>query len=106
MKNVIIYIRVSTDEQAENGYSLAAQEEKLIKYCTSNKLNAVKIFKEDYSAWKGFDRPAYNELKQFINSNKGKIDGILFTQWSRFSRDITESYNEIKRLKSLKVEPT
>ena len=105
MKNVIIYIRVSTDEQAENGYSLSAQEEKLRKYCTSHGLEIVKTFKEDYSAWKGFERPAYKELTQFIKNNKGKVDSILFTQWSRFSRDIRESYNEINRLKSISVEP-
>ena len=32
MKNVVIYKRVSTDEQAEHGFSLDAQEEKVIKY--------------------------------------------------------------------------
>ena len=105
MKNVVIYKRVSTDEQAEHGFSLDAQEEKVVRYCKSNGINVLKIFSEDFSAWKGFDRPAYNELKKFLKANKGKIDGVLFTQWSRFSRDITESYNEIKRLKDLRVEP-
>jgi DNA invertase Pin-like site-specific DNA recombinase len=105
MKNIVIYKRVSTDEQAEHGFSLDAQEEKVTKYCSNNGINVLKIFSEDYSAWKGFERPAYKELKTFLKTNKGKVDGILFTQWSRFSRDITESYNEIKRLKEIGVEP-
>jgi site-specific DNA recombinase len=105
MKNVVIYKRVSTDEQAEHGFSLDAQEEKLTKYCSTNGIRILKVFSEDFSAWKGFDRPAYIQLKQFLKSNKGKVDGILFTQWSRFSRDITESYNEIKRLKEMGVQP-
>ena len=105
MKNVVIYKRVSTDEQAEHGFSLDAQEEKVVKYCKSYGINVLKVFSEDFSAWKGFDRPAYIELKKFLKANKGKVDGVLFTQWSRFSRDITESYNEIKRLKDLGVEP-
>lgn len=105
MKNIVIYKRVSTDEQAEQGFSLDAQEEKVVKYCKANGINVLKIFSEDFSAWKGFDRPAYNELKKFLKSNKGKVDGILFTQWSRFSRDITESYNEIKRLREVGVQP-
>ena len=33
MKNVILYVRVSTDEQADKGFSLRDQEEKLLKYC-------------------------------------------------------------------------
>ena len=43
MKNVIIYKRVSTDEQAENGYSLDAQEEKLVKYSDSTTTQIVVI---------------------------------------------------------------
>ena len=105
MKNVVIYKRVSTDEQAEHGFSLDAQEEKVTKYCSANGIRVLKVFSEDYSAWKGFDRPAYNELKTFLKANKGKVDGVLFTQWSRFSRDITESYNEIKRLREMGVQP-
>ena len=31
MKKAILYIRVSTDEQAERGHSLAYQEDKLLK---------------------------------------------------------------------------
>jgi len=104
MKNVVIYKRVSTDEQAEHGFSLAAQEEKVTKYCLSNGINVLKVFSEEYSAWTGFDRPVYKELKIFVKSNKVKVDGILFTQWSRFSRDITESYIEIKKLKKLGIE--
>lgn len=104
MKNVVIYNRVSTDEQAEKGYSLGAQEEKLIKYCTTKGINILNNFTEDYSAWKGFDRPAYKKLNAFLKANKGRVDGILFTQWSRFSRDIRESYIEIQRLRDMGIE--
>ena len=104
MKNVIIYTRVSTDEQAEKGYSLASQKEKLEKYCNAKGINILECFTDDYSAWKGFNRPAYNKLTDFIKKNKGKIDGLLFTQWSRFSRDTTESYGEIAKLKKQGIE--
>jgi site-specific DNA recombinase len=36
MKKAILYIRVSTDEQAERGYSLMDQEARLRKYCEIN----------------------------------------------------------------------
>ena len=35
MKKVAIYVRVSTREQAEEGYSVGAQLEKLKLYCKS-----------------------------------------------------------------------
>ena len=67
-------------------------------------INILNNFTEDYSAWKGFDRPAYKKLNAFLKANKGRVDGILFTQWSRFSRDIRESYIEIQRLRDMGIE--
>ena len=43
MKNVILYVRVSTDEQASKGYSLRDQEQKLVNYCKLNNLNILEI---------------------------------------------------------------
>ncbi|HEX8277411.1 MAG TPA: recombinase family protein [Segetibacter sp.] len=105
MNNVIIYTRVSTDEQAEKGYSLAAQKELLTKYCKQRGWNLVGFFSDDFSAWKGFDRPGYNKLRSYIAQNKGKVSNVLFTQWSRFSRDYTEAAVEIKHLRKLGIEP-
>ena len=79
-KKVILYIRVSTDKQAEKGYSLPAQEDKLRRYCAAKGYTVLKVFKEDYSAWKSFDRPEYNALRGFIKQNKGVVDYLLFTQ--------------------------
>ena len=62
MNNVVIYTRVSTDEQAKNGYSLSHQKFVLTKYCEHHKLKILKLYEEDYSA-KNFDRPAFRELK-------------------------------------------
>ncbi len=104
MKNVLIYPRVSTDEQAEKGFSLESQNEKLLNFCDKNGWNVVETFDEDYTAWKGFNRPAYNQLSSYIKKSKTKIDMVLFTQWSRFSRDYTHSVNEIKRLRDLGIE--
>lgn len=43
MKTVDLYIRVSTDEQADKGYSQRNQEEVLRKYCENNSLLIRKI---------------------------------------------------------------
>ena len=102
-KRAIIYVRVSTDEQKEKGYSLQAQEEKARDFCKKNDIEIVAVFSEDYTAWHGFDRPDYNKLNNLLLKNKIKVDYILFTQWSRFSRDYTESVIEIRRLKELGV---
>ncbi|GAA3594727.1 recombinase family protein [Flavivirga amylovorans] len=95
MKNVILYVRVSTDEQADKGFSLRDQEQKLLNYCNLNNMNVLMIFKDDHSA-KTFNRPEFKRLVQYVKTNKSKIDQLLFTKWDRFSRNTTESYNKIK----------
>ena len=104
IKNVVLYIRVSTDEQKEKGYSLPAQEKKLSDYCKQKGYNILETFSEDFSAWKGFDRPAYNELKKYVTKNRKDVDAVFVTQWSRFSRDTPASYREIEELKNLGIE--
>ena len=102
MKNVILYFRVSTDEQADKGFSLRDQEQKLLNYCNSNNLNVLAVFKEDHSA-KTFNRPEFKKLLLFVKNNKSKVQQLLFTKWDRFSRNTTESYNKIKDFNELGI---
>ncbi|MES2371883.1 MAG: recombinase family protein [Bacteroidota bacterium] len=102
--NVVLYIRVSTDEQRDKGFSLQAQERKLREFCEQRGWNVLEVFSEDFSAWKGFDRPAYRQMKDYLIKNSKNLSYLLFTQWSRFSRDARESHVEIQSLKKLKIE--
>ncbi len=104
MMRAVIYVRVSTDEQAEKGYSLKHQEERLRQYCQQNNIEIVNLFKEDHSA-KTFDRPSFTELLNFIKKNKGAVDLLLFLKWDRFSRNAGDAYAMINQLSKLNVEP-
>ena len=70
-KNVIVYTRVSTDEQAQQGYSLQHQEVTATAYCNLKEYNILNLYKEDYSA-KSFIRPEWEKVMEFIKANKGK----------------------------------
>jgi DNA invertase Pin-like site-specific DNA recombinase len=104
MKNVILYVRVSTDEQADKGFSLRDQEEKLLRYCSENNLNVLEIYREDYSA-KTFNRPEMNKLIAHCKRDHRTIDQLLFVKWDRFSRNTSESYNKINLFNSLGITP-
>ena len=103
MKKGIIYVRVSTDEQANTGYSLEYQEERLLKACEYEKSQVIRVFREDYSA-KDFNRPEFQKLLEYVKSHKSDIDFILFTRWDRFSRNSEEAYRMIRLFKNLNVE--
>jgi len=102
MKNVILYVRVSTDEQADKGFSLRDQEQKLLHYCRTNELNVLEIYREDHSA-KTFNRPEFKKLLAYSKKNRTLIDVLLFVKWDRFSRNTMESYNIISTFRDLGI---
>jgi site-specific DNA recombinase len=103
MRKGIIYVRVSTDEQANTGYSLEYQEERLLKACEYERSQVLRVFREDYSA-KDFNRPEFHKLMEYVKSNKSEVEFILFTRWDRFSRNSEEAYRMIRLFKNLNVE--
>src|SRR5690606_30060432 len=99
MKIADLYIRVSTDEQADKGYSQRNQEEVLKRYCEINSIQIRNIIFEDHSA-KTFIRPEWKKLESSLKKSKGKVDLVLFTKWDRFSRNAGDAYQMINKLRS------
>ena len=105
MKKADLYVRVSTDEQADKGYSIRSQEEVLRKYCGIQNIAVRKVIYEDYSA-KTFNRPAWTEMLNRLKKEKGKlIDLLLFTKWDRFSRNAGDAYQMINILRKSGIDP-
>ncbi len=104
MKTADLYIRVSTDEQAEKGYSQRNQEEMLRKYCAIQAIEIRKVIFEDHSA-KTFQRPEWQKLLAELRRRRGQTDLVLFTKWDRFSRNTSDAYQMIDTLRKLGVEP-
>lgn len=102
--NCILYIRVSTDEQADKGYSQRHQEEILYKYAMMKEYNVIAIFREDHSA-KTFNRPEFTKIIGLLKKKNHDVDLLLFTKWDRFSRNAGDAYAMISKLNKLGVEP-
>lgn len=103
MPNVIIYTRVSTDEQADKGYSLRHQKQVLELYCGQKDWHILKHFEEDFSA-KNFERPEFKKLLVYLKANRKRVDYLLFTRWDRFSRNQEEAYRVIRQFKNMGIE--
>lgn len=104
MRVADLYIRVSTDEQADKGYSQRNQEEVLRKYCAHHQITVRKVIFEDHSA-KSFNRPEWTVLLSDLKKRKGQVNLVLFTKWDRFSRNAGDAYQMINTLRKLEVEP-
>ena len=89
------YERVSTDEQAKFGYSIAAQKSLLEEHCEKNNIKIVDHYMDDgVSAGKPLHkRPAMMRLIEDVKA--GKIDVILFTRLDRWYRS-TKYYYQVQ----------
>jgi site-specific DNA recombinase len=99
---VAIYIRVSTDEQAHEGYSLEVQEEYLRKYAQNNgwKLYCPKndeIYRDDESGY-SLNRPALRQL--LTDASQKKFDIVLVYKVDRCSRRLQDLLNLVDELES------
>ena len=66
-----IYIRVSTEDQAREGFSLPEQEKRLRAMCEYKNYEIYKVYKDaGISAKTGNKRPAFEELKEDIKKKK------------------------------------
>lgn len=99
-----LYIRVSTDEQADKGYSQRSQEEMLRKYYGNHCIEVRNVIYEDHSA-KSFNRPEWKKMLSTLKKHINKSDLILFTKWDRFSRNAGDAYQMINILRDFGVEP-
>ena len=83
-KFAAIYIRVSTDAQREEGYSIDAQKEMLTAYCVSRGIKKYKYYIDGGFSGSNINRP---ELKQLIDDiNEGMISCVLVYKLDRLSR--------------------
>lgn len=99
-----LYVRVSTDEQADKGYSQKHQDEQLRKHCDAHQIDIAGVYWED-SSGKTFNRPEFNKLLNHIKQHKRSANLLLFLKWDRFSRNVAESYSMIHQLGKLGIEP-
>ena len=58
----VLYTRVSTEDQAKEGFSLSAQEERLRAYCMAKEWSIVDIYIDDGYSGRSDDRPAYRKM--------------------------------------------
>ena len=71
-----IYIRVSTEEQAKEGFSINAQKEKLISYANINNWKIYDFYIDDGISGKNItDRPSVTRLIEDVKNGKD-IDSL------------------------------
>lgn len=98
LKNAIIYVRVSSEEQVEN-FSLDTQEEICRKEALRRGYNVIEIFREEGKSAKTITgRPELMTLLEFCRKNRKSVDAVFVYRIDRISRQTADYLAIRKRL--------
>ena len=86
IKSAGIYIRVSTFDQAREGFSLGEQEERLKEFCKFKRYNIYKVYQDAGISAKNDKRLAYQEMIEDVK--KGNINVIVALKLDRLTRSV------------------
>lgn len=84
INKVAIYVRVSTTSQAEEGYSIEEQIDKLESYCKIKDWSVYKVYTDGGFSGSNTERPALERLIK--DADKKKFDTVLVYKLDRLSR--------------------
>lgn len=90
-----IYIRVSTQEQADEGFSIAAQKQRLMSFCQSQDWDIGDIYIDDGWSAKDLERPALKRM--LIDIEKKEIDVVLVYRLDRLTRSVLDLYQLLEK---------
>lgn len=98
---ISLYIRVSTEDQANDGYSLEVQREYLESFAKQEGFEIFKVYQDDGISGYTLVRPA---LKELLNDAKEKkFDMVLVYKIDRFSRNLKDLLSLVDELCSYGV---
>lgn len=84
IRKTALYIRVSTDAQAEEGYSIEAQKEMLEGYCKSKQIENYEFYIDGGFSGSNIERPEITRLIE--NIKQRKIRRVVVYKLDRLSR--------------------
>jgi DNA invertase Pin-like site-specific DNA recombinase len=93
----VIYCRVSTKEQVEEGNSLATQERNCREYANKNSYDIAQVFIEEGESAKTAERTELQKLLRFCSDKKQQIKAVIIYKIDRLSRN-TDDYSQLRLL--------
>jgi len=82
------YIRVSTEQQADDGHSLAAQRAKIESYCELYDIDLVDTFADEGASGKTVDRDGLQAALSAVES--GRAGAVVVMKLDRLTRSVAD----------------
>lgn len=85
--NVVIYLRVSSDQQAERQLSIPAQREALQRYASDKGWTIIEEYVDEAKSAKTAERPEFQRMIAAAKQPDKNFNAILVHKFDRFSRN-------------------
>ena len=93
---VALYLRVSTQEQAKEGYSITEQESRLKKYCEAMDWEIYKIYVDPGYSGGDTNRPGLKDMIKDVEA--GEVDKVVVYKLDRLSRSQLDTLYLIEKV--------
>ncbi len=101
-RRVGIYVRVSTEMQSTEGYSIDGQINQIREYCNFNNFAVVDVYADRGISGKSMNRP---ELQRLLKDAKeGQIDCVMVYKTNRLARNTSDLLKIVEDLHKQNVE--
>lgn len=87
-KRTVLYIRCSTDEQADKGVTLRAQEARLRAFATATEREVDEVVIDDGYSAKDLNRPGMARLLSAVRT--GSVDAVIILKLDRITRSVRD----------------
>lgn len=101
-KHVGIYVRVSTEIQNTEGYSINGQINQIREYCDFNNFVVVDVYADRGISGKSMNRPELQRLLK--DANEGHIDCVMVYKTNRLARNTSDLLKIVEDLHRQNVE--
>ena len=96
------YVRVSTEEQAREGYGLSAQEQAVRAYCQAQGWELVEVYAD--AGRSGKSMRGREELARLLaDAGAGRFQRVIFWKLDRLARNLRDLLDICDRLEALEV---
>ena len=103
MNRCLVYLRVSSKEQAEEGYSIAAQRESCLRLIQERGWTFVDEYVDAGESARTADRPAFQAMLTRL-SEEQSVRGLVVHKLDRLARNLEDHVTVRARLRTLGVE--
>ncbi len=98
-RKALIYCRVSSDRQKNEGHGLDSQEHRCRQYAEQKEYLIDEVFKDSFTGGGDFhNRPELSRMLNYIDKHAHKLFVVIIDDLSRFARDVAAHFKLKKEL--------